>query len=154
MLKCKCSVSVSLDFGINESNTFRLDEDGHGAGVFIREFGVEKLDHISKKPKEAEVIMLWKLEGEDLVKVKDDPKQSDLDSNDIFLVDAVDHAAAPALYVWVGGKTVAGAGKRALQIGQNYLNQHRGDHRTASILRVKEGEESPAFLALIATRDT
>jgi len=128
-----------------------FDEGGPGAGVFLGELDVELLDPIPENQAHAQADSLWKFSGEGFVKINDSPQLSDLESSEIFLVDLLDRSVSPTLFVWIGSQTEASTRKRAIQVGQDYLNQHRDDRRNASVVRVDEGRESSHFLNAMAS---
>jgi len=122
------------------------DEGGHGAGVFLSGFGVELLEPIEEREKEAKSVTLWKIVDGGFSKVSDNPRRSDLESMGIFIVDCLDRSGTPILYVWIGSQTPGEERKRAIQVGQEYLNQHRENQRRTCVVRVNEGGEGAAFL--------
>jgi hypothetical protein len=99
---------------------------------------------------EQKTCALWRYGEEGFVKVKENPIRSDLKSSDVFLLDCLDRTVSPTLFVWVGGQTTGEVRRRAIQVGQDYLTEHRRNSRSASIMRVNEGREGRAFSDALA----
>jgi len=123
------------------------DEGGQGAGAFLSELGVDLLNPSSEEEKEVQgANSLWKVTKQGFEKVSEKPARSDLESSSVFLVDLLDRDVSPTLFVWVGRQAAPDVRRKSIQVGQDYLNQHRGGHRRVCVVRVDEGRENRAFL--------
>lgn len=75
------------------------------------------------------------------------PRLTDLSSADIFILDNIGDAVAPAVYAWIGKEASAGERRMGVQFAQKYLREKaEGSPVRASIVKINEGRESEAFL--------
>lgn len=133
-----------------QSHVQVYDEGGPGAGIFLTELDVNILDHQHEDKEVQGADSLWKFTADGFVRVSERPARSDLESSGVFLVDMLDRNVSPTLFVWVGSQAPADVRRKSIQVGQDYLNQHRGDHRRVSVVRLDEGRENRAFLEGLA----
>lgn len=126
-----------------------IDEGGVGAGIFLSEFGVDMLEPLSNETfRDATGVSVLKFSIDGFTETEEGMKLSDLKSDGIYIVDAMSHGTSPRLYVWIGSEVSSESARRAIQIGQNYLNQHQECHRSSVIARVSEGREVKEFISL------
>jgi gelsolin len=127
-----------LDEG-HEDDAFWAAIGGKGA-VSSAEAGGSDADHSQKGQKALYKLSdaSGKLEFTEVAK-GDSFKKSQLDSNDVFIVDAGDEVVA-----WVGKSASAGEKKKALHFAQDYLTTQKKNIATP-ISRVLEGGENSVF---------
>lgn len=133
-----------------------VDEGGHGAGIFLSEFGLDVLPRLFTETKiSADTSpILYRLSdasGALVFEPVDPPAFTSLSSSDAFLFDHSSNATLPAIYVWIGQSVSLTERRLAVQYAQTYVYKkqaEKAEHITASISLVKmnEGYESEAFL--------
>lgn len=77
------------------------------------------------------------------------PTLKDLSSTDTFILDC-SSIQPPVVFVWIGSQSSTGEKRMALQYAQKYLSDNALSSRT-SILKMREGAESEAFLKSLGT---
>lgn len=135
------------------------DEGGHGAGIFLSEFGVDAIPRDSPQEEKSESpLSLYRLSdssGTVTFEAVDSPSFSSLSSSDAFLLDHSSSPLQPAIYVWIGQSASLTERRLAVQYAQNYVykKQSEGGHFKVSISLVKmnEGQEPEAFKQAFAT---
>jgi len=102
-------------------------------------------DDFRAKDTEHELYRVSDASGQMTVKIEKKGKvsKSDLDSQDVFILDA-----KKSLYVWVGNGTSHGEKKNAMQYAHQYLM--KTDHPLISVSCIEEGNETKDFLCAIA----
>ena len=79
-----------------------------------------------------------------------------LSSQDVFLVDHSYDVTHPAIFIWIGIVSSLNERRLSLQYAQHYLHDKKSNapestvHVTTPIIKMREGEETPEFLAALA----
>lgn len=123
-----------------------FDEDGAGVGLFFGELGADMTDPQPDEEKQVHGDSLWKFTEHGFERISERPTLSDLDSSGVFLLDLLDRDRSPTLFVWVGNQAAPDVRRRSIQVGQDFLNQHRGEHRRGCVVRIDQGRENGPFL--------
>lgn len=152
-----------------------LDEGGHGTGVFLAEFGENTIIRRDDPPTTAKSnkadddststsLKLFRISdstGTPNFCAVDPPfSKSSLSSSDAFLLDNSSSArpSSAAMFVWLGAQSSLAERRLALEYAQRYLHdKFKGDENQAHgkkavaipIVKMQEGHESEAFLALL-----
>jgi gelsolin len=131
---------------------FRTDEGGSGASAFLAEFGDDaKVGPARPASTTASATKLFRLSdasGQVTFAPVDPPTKASLVSADAFLLDA-----ASTIYVWLGRDASLTERRLAPQYAQRYLYEqqaagdaHHAHGAATSIVKMREGDESEAFL--------
>ena len=82
--------------------------------------------------------------------------RTSLSSQDVFLVDHSYEATHPVIFIWIGTAASLNERRLSLQYAQHYLydKQRKAPestivHVTSPIIKMREGEETPEFLAAL-----
>lgn len=131
----------------------RIDEGGHGAGIFTAEFGVTALasahvDTPSKVP--PKLFRLSDSTGTVSFTPVEPATSGALSSDDAFLLDDSTSSVSPAIYVWIGKNASLVEQRLAVQYGQNYLHKNVHVRAELTLVKMTEGRESAAFLHAIS----
>ncbi|KAJ7741286.1 actin regulatory protein [Mycena metata] len=137
-----------------------FDEGGSGSGAFLAEFG-ENAQIAPAHPatsgaagKPPTLFRLSDASGQVVFEAVDPPSRASLNSSDAFLLDHSFDPAHPAVFVWLGKEASLTEKRLALQYAQKYLHERQADGRAhgaaTSIVKMREGDESEAFLHALA----
>lgn len=133
----------------------RTDEGGHGAGIFLAEFGVETLPprHPSQAVSSDPALKLYRLSdasGTAQFETVDSPSFSSLSSSDAYLLDHSSNSTYPAIYVWIGNDASLTERRLAVQYAQKYAYKKQSENgsfkASISLVKMKEGHEPESFI--------
>lgn len=158
--KSKFSASEIHTSDLTSSNhafSPRKDEGGHGAGIFLAEFGLDsvpsQLQADQAKPPSGTLPTLYRLSdssGDVIFEPVEPVAVSSLSSSDAFLLDHSLSPTHPTVYIWIGKSASLMEQRLALQYAQTYAHkiQSKAGHSKASISLMKmcEGHESDTFI--------
>ncbi|KAJ3799834.1 fragmin60 [Lentinula aff. detonsa] len=145
-----------------------FDEGGHGAGIFLAEFGEDTMIHreLPQSASEASNFNLYRLSdasGTPTFSAIESPITfSSLSSSDAFLLDNTLPSSSAAMYVWLGAQSSLTERRLAMQYAQKFLHDKFGDDVISTkskkavaipIVKMQEGQESEAFLTLLGGQD-
>ncbi|KAJ3731195.1 fragmin60 [Lentinula guzmanii] len=145
-----------------------FDEGGHGAGIFLAEFGEDTTIHREspQSTSEASDFNLYRLSdasGTPTFSAIESPITfSSLSSSDAFLLDNTLPSSSAAMYVWLGAQSSLTERRLAMQYAQKFLHDKFGDDVIGTkfkkavaipIVKMQEGQESEAFLTLFGGQD-
>ncbi|KAJ6504612.1 actin regulatory protein [Mycena vitilis] len=133
-----------------------FDEGGSGAGAFMGEFGEDAKVAPARPAATAADPKLFRLSdasGQVTFTPVDPPTRASLSSEDAFLLDHGGDPAHPTIYVWLGRDASLTEKRLAPQYAQRYLYEqqaagaaHHAHGVATSIVKMREGDESEAFL--------
>ncbi|KAJ7780722.1 fragmin60 [Mycena maculata] len=136
-----------------------FDEGDSGAGAFLAEFG--KDTHVSPAraaPPAAAPPVVFRLSdagGQVTFAPVESSASASLSAADAFLLDNSRDPAHPAIYVWIGSGASLAEQRLAPQYAQRYLHERlaagevRAHGAATSIVMMREGHESPAFVPVL-----
>jgi len=148
-----------------------FDEGGHGTGIFLAEFGENTTIHREgdqptttntaddSAPSKLKLFRISDSSGTPTFSAVDPPfSNSSLSSSDAFLLDnSSAERSSAAIYVWLGAQSSLTERRLAVEYAQKYLHDklkaddssNRRKAVAISIVKMQEGHESEAFLALL-----
>lgn len=149
------------------------DEGGHGTGIFLAEFGEGTIIHHDTAQSDlpdgsTPTLNLYRLSdfsGTPSFSAIEPPITfSSLSSSDAFILDnTLTKTSSAVLYVWLGAQSSLTERRLAVQYAQRYLHDKIGVNATTTtksrnvvaipIVKMQEGHESEAFLALLRGED-
>ncbi|KAJ4501291.1 fragmin60 [Lentinula lateritia] len=150
-----------------------FDEGGHGTGIFLAEFGEGTIIHHDTAQSDlpdgsTPTLNLYRLSdfsGTPSFSAIEPPiTLSSLSSSDAFILDnTLTKTSSAVLYVWLGAQSSLTERRLAVQYAQRYLHDKIGVNATTTtksrnvvaipIVKMQEGHESEAFLALLRGED-
>lgn len=131
-----------------------IDEGGHGAGIFLAEFGVEMLpSRHSSRAESSDTTQLYRLSdasGNIQFEISDSRSLSSLSSSDAYLLDHSSSSTHPAIYVWIGNSASLTERRLAVQYAQKYAYKKQSENGSLkpsiSLVKMKEGHEPELFI--------